>query len=250
MTLLPGFVLYALAAGGLVFSIWTVRQRLLLLAGVLITGVLALGTQFYGGTFTYLPLFDHLPGWNGLRTPGRLMLWTTLLLGILAAGAVSAYAERVREVSAERVPPRPGPWLRLVTLLPLVLVLVEGLNVTPHPIVPAQPAALRTAEGPILVLPSDQLTDENVMLWSTTRFQAIVNGGSGFTPNRLTEVRQATVNFPDQASIDYLRNLGVRTVVLLRNRVAGTPWQDTIDLPVSGLGIRREEFGDTVVYHL
>jgi hypothetical protein len=250
MTLLPGFVLYALAAGGLVFSIWTVRQRLLLLAGVLITGVLALGTQFFGGTFTYLPLFEYLPGWNGLRTPGRLMLWTTLLLGILAAGAVSAYAARVREVSAERVPPRPGPWLRLVTLLPLVLVLVEGLNVTPHPIVPAQPAALRTVEGPILVLPSDQLTDENVMLWSTTRFQAIVNGGSGFTPDRLAEVRRVTVNFPDQTSIDYLRSLGVRTVVLLRNRVAGTQWQNAINLPVNGLGIQREELGDTVVYHL
>src|SRR5690606_23523685 len=81
MTLLPGFVLYALAIAGLFFSIWTVRQRLLLLAGVLISGVLAMGTWFFDGTYTYALLFEYVPGWNGLRTPGRLMLWTTLLLG-------------------------------------------------------------------------------------------------------------------------------------------------------------------------
>jgi hypothetical protein len=173
------------------------------------------------------------------------------LLGILAAGSVGAFAERARQISAaERVPPRPGPFLRLVTLLPLLLVLVEGLNATPHPIVPRQPAAMRVSNGPILVLPSDQKTDQHVMLWSTSRFQDIVNGGSGFTPRRLEEVRQVTANFPDSASIDYLRELGVRTVVVLKDRVAGTPLQTTIDLPVDTLGISREDVGETVVYRL
>jgi hypothetical protein len=250
MTLLPGFVLYALAAAGLVFSIWTLRQRLLLLGGVLVTAVLAVGTRFFGGTFTYVPLFENLPGWDGLRTPGRLVLWTTLLLGILAAGAVSAFVTRAEEFSADRVPPRPRAWLRLATFVPLVLVLVEGLNVTPHPIVPAQPVAMRQVDGPLLVLPSDPGTDQNVMLWSTTRFQPVVNGGSGFTPRRLAQIRTATHAFPDQASIEVLRGMGVRTVVLLRDRVTGTPWQTTIDLPVDALGIEREDVGDAVVYRL
>ncbi|MEN3610310.1 hypothetical protein AAH979_12225 [Plantactinospora sp. ZYX-F-223] len=250
-TLLPGYVLFALALAGLFFSIWTVRQRLLLLAAVLAAGVLAMGSRFFGGTWTYLPLFEHLPGWDGLRTPGRLMIWVTLLLGVLAAGSVGAFAERARQISAaERVPPRPGPFLRLVTLLPIVLVLAEGLNTTPHPVVPVQPASMRVANGPILVLPSDQKTDQHVMLWSTSRFQDVVNGGSGFTPNRLAEVRQATANFPDQASIDFLRTMGVRTVIVLRDRVAGTPLQATVDLPVDSLGISREDVGETVVYRL
>jgi hypothetical protein len=251
MTLLPGFALYALAAAGLIFSIWTVRQRLLLLAGVVVSAVFAMGTGFFGGSFTYLLLFEHLPGWNGLRTPGRLTLWTTLLLGILAAGAVSAFVERAREISAvERVPPRPGPLLRLATLLPLVLVLGEGLNATPHPVVPQQPAALRSVDGPVLVLPSDQGTDQLVMLWSTTHFQQVVNGGSGFTPRRLDETRQVTLSFPDQTSVAYLRALGVRTVVVLRDRVVGTPWESAIDLPVDNLGILRDDVGETVVYRL
>lgn len=250
MTLLPGFALYGLAIAGLVFSIWTMRQRLLLLAGVLVSGVLAMGTRFFDGTYTYLPLFEYLPGWEGLRTPGRLMIWTTLLLGLLAAGAVSAFADRAQELAARRVPPWPGPWLRLATLLPLLLVLAEGLNVTPHPVVPQQPAAMRTVPGPLLVLPSDQGTDQHAMLWSTSRFQALVNGGSGFTPHQLAEVREVSVTFPDQASVDYLRGLRVKTVVVLRDRVAGTPWQGAVDAPVGNLGIAREEVGDTIVFRL
>ncbi|MER7333356.1 MULTISPECIES: hypothetical protein [unclassified Micromonospora] len=250
MTLLPGFVLYALAAGGLFFSVWKLRHRLLLLAGVVVTMVLAMGTRFFDGTFTYVPLFEHLPGWSGLRTPGRLMLWTTLLLGLLAAGAVSAFATRVREISAERIPSWPSPWLRLATLLPLVLVIAEGLNVTPHPVVPQQPAAMRTVAGPLLVLPSSQNLDQPVMLWSTTRFQDVVNGGSGFTPHQLDEVRRVTLSFPDQTSVDYLRVLGVRNVLLMRDQIAGTPWEVTVDAPVDGLGITREEIGQVVVYRL
>ncbi|MEV6691326.1 hypothetical protein AB0M35_07645 [Micromonospora sp. NPDC051196] len=250
MTLLPGFALYALALGGLFFSIWTVRQRLFLLAGVLVAMTLSMGTRFFGGDFTYVPLFDHLPGWNGIRTPGRLMLWATLLLGLLAAGAVSAFAERVREVSAERIPSWPSPWLRLATLVPLMLVLAEGTNTTPHPVVPPQPAAMRTVGGPLLVLPSDQNHDQPVMLWSTTRFQDIVNGGSGFTPRQLADVRQVTMTFPDQTSVDYLRTLGVRNVLVLRDKIADTPWEVSVDAPLDGLGITREEMGSVILFRL
>ncbi|MGW5671615.1 hypothetical protein, partial [Micromonospora sp. NPDC003776] len=250
MTLLPGFALYALAAGGLFFSVWRVRHRLYLLAGVLISMILAMGTRFFGGTWTFVPLFEYLPGWNGLRTPGRLMLWATLFLGLLAAGAVTAFCARVRELAAERVPPWPGPWLRLATLLPLLLVIVEGLNVTPHPVVPQQPAAMRTVDGPMLVLPSSQNLDQPVMVWSTSRFQQLVNGGSGFTPETQAKVRDVSVGFPDQASIEYLRQLGVKNVVVLRDKLGGTPWEGILDKPVDGLGVTHEEVGDAVVFHL
>ncbi|MET8122649.1 hypothetical protein [Micromonospora sp. NPDC005189] len=250
MTLLPGFVLYALAAGGLFFSVWRLRHRLLLLAGVLVTMAFAMGTRFFDGTFTYVPLFEHVPGWSALRTPGRLMLWTTLLLGLLAAGAVTALTDRVRELTAQRIPSWPGPWLRMATLLPLLLVTIEGLNSTPHPVVPTQPAAMRMAEGPLLVLPSNQSLDQHVMLWSTSGFPDVVNGGSGFTPRQLDDVRRVSQSFPDQTSVDYLRTLGVRTVVLLRGQVAGTPWEISIDAPVESLGISRQDVGDAVVFRL
>jgi hypothetical protein len=135
-------------------------------------------------------------------------------------------------------------------VLPALLVAVEGLNVTPHPVVPEQPVAMRTVDGPMLVLPSSQNLDQPVMLWTTSRFQDVVNGGSGFTPTQLDDVRRVTAAFPDDTSVRYLRTLGVRHVVLLRDQIVGTPWETTVDAPVDQLGITREEIGDAVVFRL
>lgn len=250
MSLLPGFTLYALALAGLIFSVWTVRQRLLLLVGVLVTAILTTGTGFFGGRWTYLPLVEHLPGWDSIRTPGRLILWTTLFLAVLAAGAVAEFVHRAEFLSAQRMPPWPGPWLRLATLVPLILVAVEGTNVTPHPVVPAQPAAMRTATGPLLVLPTGPLGDQHVLLWSVSKFQKVANGTGDFIPQQQEELRRAATTFPDAASIQYLRSFGITTVVLLRDRVAGTPWERAGDMPVDALGIQREDVDDAVVFRL
>jgi hypothetical protein len=250
MTLLPGFALYGLAAAGLIFSIWRLHTRLLLAAGVLVTIALGMGTRFIGGRPGFMTLHDTLPGWDGIRTPGRLVLWTTLLLGILAAGAVSAYVDRADEATADRVPSRPGPWLRLATLVPLALVLVEGINKTPHPVVPREPAAMHAVQAPLLILPTDLPTDQNVMLWSTDGFPKMVNGSSGFVPASQQRTRDAVANFPDEASVTYLRDLGVKTVILLRDRVGGTPWEQAADRPFDHLNLTRDESSEAVIYHL
>jgi hypothetical protein len=251
MTMLPGFILYGLAAAGLMLSIWTVKQRLLLFGGVVLSIFLAMGTSAWGhGRPGYMTLYDVLPGWDALRTSGRLVIWTTLLLGILAAGAVSAFVEQMAQLSQQRVTSRPHPLWRLASLVPVLLVLVEGLNVTPHPAVPRPPASLSAAQAPMLVLPSDQLRDEHVMMWLTKDFQPIVNGGSGFTPMVTQRVREAAKTFPDPASIDLLRQLGVKSVVVLREQVLGTPYEDALTAPVDGLGIEREERADAVIFKL
>ncbi|MEU7903842.1 hypothetical protein [Actinoplanes sp. NPDC049118] len=251
MTLLPGFVLYALALVGLVFSVWRIWQRLLLLTAVVVGVVFTLGSTFFDGRWTYLPLFGHLPASFGVRVPGRLMLWVTLLLAILAAGAVAEFVRRAEHLAAHRMPPRPGPWLRLATFVPLLLVLVESWSTIAHPVVPEQPSAMRTVTGPMLVLPTAALTDQTVMLWSSTRFQQMANGSGGFAPQRQSDLRRAVATFPDAASVQYLRTLNVNTVLLLRKQVAGTPWERAGDVPVDALGIRREDLdNDSVVFRL
>ena len=252
MSLLPGFTLIGLATAGLVFSIWTVRQRALLGAGVVVSVLLAMGSQAPdGGAYTYRLLYDNLPGFDSIRTTGRLVVWTTLLLAVLAAGTVSALARRGREVlTGDRVPGRPESLWRLATLIPLVLVLAEGLNHTPHPVVPPAPAALAHVQGPVLVLPSDQLTDENIMLWTTRTFPKMVNGGSGFTPTGQNTRREEMKTFPDQTSVQALRDIGVHTVVVLRDRVAGTPYQGALDADTEGLDVDRQEMPDAVIFTL
>jgi hypothetical protein len=251
-TLLPGFMLIGLAVAGLFFSTWSLRVRLGLLAGVVVSVIFALGPNFLGGDFTYTLLFKYAPGWQGIRTPGRLAVWTTLLLAVLAAGAVGSLVTRSYELAAERVPYRPNLFMRLGTLLPLVLVLAEGANKVDHPQVPVQPVAVRNAVGPMVVLPSESIFDMTVMLWTTTRFQPMVNGNSGFTPASQASTREALKAFPDQTSIDLLHQLGIRTVVVLKDRVAGTDYAKaaTPDPSVEQLGVTWRDDGEAIIFTL
>ena len=62
---------------------------------------------------------------------------------------------------------------------------------------------------------------------------------------------KAVAGFPDAASVQYLRETGVTTVLLIRNQVGGTPWERAGDVPVDALGIRREDLDDnTVIFRL
>jgi hypothetical protein len=330
MTLLPGVVLIGLAFAGLFYSAWRLRHRVLLAVGVLVSVILASGTTFGGdGHPGYATLVRYAPGWDAIRTPGRLVLWTTLLLGVLAAGTLTALTrqpepapagdatqapsgeatrtpsgdgahppspsgdgvapapegERVPDPASEPAaaggdgPPAvvapgglvlrsavyPGPTevpeeprragnsrvlARLLAAIPLALVVLEGVNTTPHaPVIP-QPAALRGVEGPLLVLPASGTLEYSVMLWSTDGFPKIVNGLASFIPESQARTHAVTASFPDQASVSYLRELGVRTVVVLPEYLADTPWQGVLGRPVDGLGITREEVGGHVVFRL
>ena len=115
---------------------------------------------------------------------------------------------------------------------------------------PPAPAALRTAPAPVLVLPLRPSFDQTVMLWSTDGFPAIVNGTSGFTPDSLRRMEEAVRTFPDVESVAYLRDHGVRSVVLLPDLAVGTPWEMAAEIPVGALDVTREEVAGAIVYRL
>jgi hypothetical protein len=250
MALLPGFMLYAVAAAGLVFSVWPLLVRLALASGAVAFMIFSLGTEGPAdGHAGYLMLLN-LPGFEGIRTPGRLMLWATLLLALLAGGAVCALGALVREIASFRGLARPTPMARAAVVLPVLLVLLEGLGSTPHVRVPQAPPTLSTVAAPYLVLPTHQLWDMHVMLWSTDRFAETVNGGSGVVPTEQDKIRRAAATFPDANSVAYLRGVGVLTVVVLPDRAYGTPLQNAATMPIDGLGITREVHPDAVVFQL
>jgi hypothetical protein len=249
MALLPGFALYALALFGLFVSVWSLRVRLALFAASVVTMVLVLGTNGPDdGKLGYLLLL-HLPGFSGVRTPGRLIVWTTLLLALLAAGGVGALVERGTAMGQRLGLRNAAVWTQLALLVPAALVLVEGLGTTPHAQVPPAPAVLSEARPPYLVLPSNYYIDGMVMLWSTDRFGPVVNGNSGVMPLELAQTREATKQFPDAKSVAYLRQLGVRTVVVYPSLMPpGSP--DAASSPIDGLGIERAFSGEAVVFTL
>jgi len=258
MALSPGLVLLALAVTGVFVSVWPWRRRLGLLVVTAALTVLAMGTAFPlgHGAWTYLPLYRHVPGWSAMRTPGRLMVWVTLGLCLLAAGAVARMGAWTaswarREGRGTRARRAGAVAAVLVVAVPMVLVVGEGLNRTPHPAVARAPVSLRTLAPPILILPSDDLGDYQLMLWGADGWPVLANGNSGFEPVRQRALRVQVASFPDAASVAALRARGIRTVLLVPSRLTpGSPWAAAADKPVDGLALTRTAAGDAVIYHL
>jgi hypothetical protein len=256
MAMSPGVVLLALAVAGLMYSAWPWRRRLglALATGVLV--VLAMGTAFPlgHGEWTYLPLFRYLPGWSAVRTPGRLMIWATLGLCLLAAGSMARFYHHLQSVLAERSQQQ-GATARsfavaLLMMVPSAAIVAEGLNTTPHLAVPVAPVAMSALRQPVLLLPTDLIGDYAMMLWGTNGWPELANGYSGFDPPAQTALREQARTFPDAASVAALRAKAIRTVVIVRSRAAGGPWATAANRPVIGLGITRTDLADAVVYDL
>lgn len=256
MAMSPGLILVGLALLGTVVSIWPWRRRLGLIVVSGVLAVLAMGTAFPlgHGRWTYLLLFRHLPGWSALRTPGRLMIWVTLCLALLAAGAVVAVYRAMHAFWAERGPQtvrRAGAVAAvvLVAAFPAAIVM-EGRNTIPHWQVPTAPLALQVLRQPLLVLPATQIGDYQVMLWDTDGWPVLANGYSSFDPPVQAALRTEAAGFPDASSVAALRARGIRSVLLVPSRAAGTVWAQAAERPVTGLRITRSVLGDAVVYEL
>jgi hypothetical protein len=166
----------------------------------------------------------------------------TLGLCLLAAGAVARLADAARR--------RPSRALVIVGCLPAALLVVDGLSTMPVLTVPVAPVALRTLPDPILLLPTDPVSDYGLMLWGTDGWPVLANGSSGFDPRAQTDLRAEAATFPDAASIADLRARGIRTVVLDRSCTGGTAWAHAADRQVDVPGVVRAELGDAVVYDL
>jgi len=268
MYMSPGIWLLALAVAGLFISSWPLPRRLGLGLVTAALAVLATGTRApAGGRYSYLPLYNHLPGWEHLRTPGRLMIWVTLGLGLLAAGAISRISDELvaewerREENAWRRPNSRTGYLRgrdplsrlglaLLLALPAGGAYLEGWDRVPRWTVSRAPIDLAALPQPLLMLPSGQVADYHLMFWTTEGWPVVANGDSGFNAETQIRLRSDAASFPDPASIAALRARGIVTVVVIRSRSGPGSWAGAAELPVNGLGITRTDTGDAVVFDL
>jgi hypothetical protein len=248
--LFPGVVVVLLALLGLTWRAATRGIRLGLGLGTGLVVLLSFGLRFWGGRL-YTPFLDYAPGWQGLRTTGRLAFLWSLGLAVLAGMG----AERLIDVTTRRRADDQRPLVPPVAAVSGVLALAllvgyEGAPRLPVVTAPTEPAGMHGLPAPQLHLPSDGLNDTPYMLWSTDGFPRIANGGASYTPKSLELLRQQTAGFPDASSVQLLRGQGFRTVVVHRDRIAGTPWAAAADKPVDGLGISRRDLGVIVVFDL
>jgi hypothetical protein len=243
MSLFPGFAIGLLALVGALGSVFPWRLRIGLVVGTATCAVLSLGVRDVDGPRRYLTpyrfLFDFVPGWDGVRTPGRINTLTSLGLALLAGAGLCVIVRVLRG----RVPALAGA----AGVLGIALVLVEGLGPLTHPRVTPPPAAVRLEPGPQLHLPTE---DSLVMYWSTDGFPKIVNGFGGFDPTGYDRLRKEVASFPDARSVQALRELGVRTVLFHPALAAGTAWEDVPERSTAGLGVERRQVGDVTVFRV
>jgi hypothetical protein len=260
-SLFPGAVIVLLSLVGLGSALYTRRLRAGLAILAVVGAVLALGFGLDGGRLTYQPLFDHLPGFDGIRTPGRLITLTMLSLALLGA----AGAQRLIDLAAV------SRWARgrATWALPLAVggllalaVFAEGSSDLHNRRAPALPAAQVGLPGPVLHLPTDPSDDRLYQFWSTKGFPQIANGNSTFDIPAQDDLRGGMQNFPDAPGVAKLRRLGIRTVVLHLDlpdpalpasnfsvpeppnpRVAATR-------PIAGLPLTSRRVGNVVIYTL
>jgi hypothetical protein len=244
-TLFPGLAILALAIAGLRIGTLPRRLRRSLGLAALAFAVLSLGFKLNGVAwlYPYRWLYEVLPGWQGIRVPGRLQTVTTLCLALLAAGGAQALADRAR-----------ARWGALAaagcaTLL-CAAVLADGWGFAEHPTVPLAPPGQSAAPQPALHLPLGAFDNRRYVLWSTDGFPRIVNGRGSFIPRQFAALQEKVARFPDVRSVAALRRLGVRSVTVHLAHVRGTPLARASTRPLGGLHLERERRGGTVLFLL
>jgi hypothetical protein len=262
-TLFPGLIVLLLAAVGLGSSTFPRWLRISLGLGTLATYVLCMGFQEEDGwLWPYRIVYDVLPGWEAIRTPGRLATFATLGLALLAAAGTDASLRALGRQLKERRGTVDSRGLRLVTgaaaavLVLAVVVEGRGLPFDPtdrqdQPRVDALPPSVADVPGPQLHLPAEG-GEENrrYLLWSTDGFPPLVNGRASTRPDGIEQLIIEMRPFPDEGTVERLREYGVRSVILHTDRSAAWPQAGAEMKPVKGLGLRVEHRGPLVIYEL
>jgi hypothetical protein len=249
--LFPGAAILLLALAGAAAPALDRRLRIALLAGAAISALLALGLSLTHGGYPYRLLYNYLPGWDGIRTPGRLLTSTSLALALLAGAGAHWLAGTRLLARSGALPLTAGAVLAAVVVL-------EGTGRMPHPVVPVLPAGQAHLAGPVLHLPTDPSNDRLYQFWSTADWARIANGNATFDIPAQDDLRGAMRNFPDAAGVAKLQRLGIRSVVLHTQRASLPPLHYASPEPpdprlaarrsIAGLALRRRSVGSLVIY--
>jgi hypothetical protein len=252
-TLFPGLAIVALAVAGIFSASLGRRLRVGLGIGAVALLVLQLGFREEGGLlWPYRVLYDTLPGWDAIRTPGRLATFSSLVLALLAAaGAESA----IRAARRTRLPAWSGA--AIAGLLALVIV-TEGRSLPFDPFdnqampgVPPAQASTDEIPTPQLHLPALTAKENRAyQLASTDGFPEMVNGRASTNPAVVLDLVKHMANFPDPATVSELRDYGVRTVILHLGLTEGTPQMGAARKSIRGLPLSACKLPGLIVYEL
>jgi len=263
-SMLPGITVVVLSIAGVVVGLRKRRPAavggmLALLALTLGAGLFSLGPTIHlaGNALIrgpYIFLYRYVPGFAGVRVPGRFAVLVMLGLSVLAAIGAKWLLGRMRS------PARPLFALGVVVLLgvefasfPLPVDKVDLVGPPPavYQWLADQPDDFAIVELPIDVYPSFEY-DIPYMVQSTHHWKRLVNGHTSNFPAghlTLTEILQ---EFPDESGVQALRALNVRYVLVHRDLFpadALVRFDSLASQPLAGMTLAGT-FDNTDVYRL
>lgn len=212
LRLFPGAIALVLAAASILHRQWRQVAIYAIVVGVAAELSLGLNGSLYG------PLLDFVPPLRAFRAVARAAIIVGFGVAILAAFGVDALL-RATSTRTQR-------WVGAA----LVAVLVIEYSNRSIPLVPGVAAApadvyrvLEDAkDGPIVELPLPEMDipprppgfDPYYQAWSVWHWRPMVNGYSGFTPAAYQQFAADLKGFPDAQSVQALRALHVRYVLV------------------------------------
>jgi hypothetical protein len=198
---------------------------LLILAG-LAALILALGPDIFGLPAPYRFFHDHVPGFAGIRAPGRYGVVTLLSIAMLASYGYARLAERVRSRRLSLVLPialgvvilgelaSPVAWVALPT---------DAVTLAPYRALAHRPTGA-VAELPVEAgLPEVAFVEAPRMVYGSIDWHPRLNGYSGFFPATYVSDASVLAGFPNQAALQRLTERRVRYVILHVGRESGFP---------------------------
>ncbi len=210
--LFPGLVVLALSA--LAFA----RGRMRLPLIYLIAGAVALALSFGLNGAAYRFAYRHVGALGGLRAPARASILVLAALSVLAGLGVHRLRGATANASRRAVATAAAAGLLLVEYWSGPLVLAPRQTRVPE----VYRFLRGVAPAVVLELPVPRANrlpgrEADYEFWSIYHWNPLVNGYSGYYPSMYIHTIEALVTFPDDRSIERLRSLGTRYIVIHRS---------------------------------
>jgi hypothetical protein len=208
MNLFPGITPVLLMLAGVVFGAGRVRWAYV--GGLIFACAMTAGAN----TPIYVWLYEHIPVFQGLRSPARFDIFVVLSMAVLAAFGVTW----LRGLLPSN---RAGAQAALVIVAVLAVEFASRPSILPAP-EPTRVDAFLARRSPVVIIEMPLLSrrstwgslDWQYMYQGIGHFQPMLNGYSGYAPASYYEMREYMASFPDDRSIEYLHDRHVDYLIV------------------------------------
>jgi hypothetical protein len=186
--------------------------------------------------FTYRVLYDYFLPFRGLRIPARMGIMAGVSLAVLAGYGAARVTGALRSPSARAIATAAIGALMLAEYASKPIDLQFMPTTAPEVYADVVHDRGDSPTAQLFEFPVSPQDDPTYMYFSTFHWQHLVNGYSGFFPPSYRLLTKAMENFPDDDSMQAMKEHGARYLLVHGERLVG----DRYDRVLLQLGRRSD----------